>query len=116
MLSKAFEGGTDVGDMGRGVGVEKLGVVKVGCYMVEVADDLISDLNEPAGRGAVVLRHDGPLEEPTKRADGCQGHCVLVDGNVVEGRHEIDRGEKCALCPKSRGPRRRVGWGVGQGS
>ena len=39
MLSKAFEEGADVGDVGRGVGFVNYDVVEVGCYAVEVLDD-----------------------------------------------------------------------------
>ena len=38
VFSKAFEKGVDIGDVGRGVGVENYDVVEVGRYAVKVFD------------------------------------------------------------------------------
>ena len=62
VLPKAFEDGADVGDMGRGVGVEGDDVVEVCGDPIEVYDDLVDDLDEPPGRGLATLRHGEPLE------------------------------------------------------
>ena len=70
VLSKAFEEGADVVDMGIWVGVEDYDVVEVGVYSVEALDDLINDLDEPAGRGAATLRNDEPLEESGGGTEG----------------------------------------------
>ena len=70
VLSKAFEEGADVVDMGSWVGVEDHDVVEVGGYSVQALDDLVNDLDEPAGRGAATLRHDESLEESGLGAEG----------------------------------------------
>ena len=70
MLSTAFQEGADVVDMGSWVGVESYDVVEVGGYSVQALDDLVNDLDEPAGRGAATLRHDESLEESGLGAEG----------------------------------------------
>ena len=93
MLSKAFEEGANVGDVGRGFGVVNYDVVEVGCYAVEVLDGLVEDLDEPAGRGTTTLRHDELFEESGGAAKGGEGYSVLVAGYLVERRHEVEKGE-----------------------
>ena len=97
VFSKAFEKGVDIGDVGRGVGVENYDVVEVGRYAVKVFDDLVDDLDEPSRRGAASLRHDEPLEESGGRAEGSKRYSVRVDGDLVERRHEIEQGEDAAF-------------------
>ena len=46
VLSQALEKEADVGDVGRGVGIERYDVVEVGGYAVQVLDDLVGNLNE----------------------------------------------------------------------
>lgn len=75
------------------VGVEKYDVAGVGCCAVEVLNDLVDDDGERAGRGAAALRHDEPLQESSRRAEGGQGYGVLADGDLVERRHKIEQGE-----------------------
>ena len=70
MLSKAFEEGADVVDMGSWVGVKDYDAVEVCDYSVEALDDLVNDLNESPGRGAATLRHDEPLEESGGGSEG----------------------------------------------
>ena len=70
VLSKAFEDGADVVNMGSWVGVEDYDVVEVCGYSVEAVDDLVNDLDEPVGRGAATLRHDEPLEQLGGDAEG----------------------------------------------
>ena len=70
VLSKAFEEGADVVDMGSWVWVEDYDVVEVGGYSVAALDDPVNDLGEPAGRGAAVLRRDEPPEESGGGAEG----------------------------------------------
>ena len=87
----------DVGDVSRGVGVENYDVVEVGRYAVRVFDDLVDGLEKPATQGAASLRHDEPLEESGGRAESSQGYGVLVDGDLVERRHEVEQGEDAAF-------------------
>ena len=44
--------------MGGWVEIEDYDVVEVGGYSVEALDDLVNDVDEPAGRGAATMRHD----------------------------------------------------------
>ena len=70
VLSKAFEEGADVVDMGSWVGVESYDVVEVGGYSVEARDDLVVDLDEPVVRGAATFRHSQPREDSGGDAEG----------------------------------------------
>ena len=97
VFPKAFKKGADVGDVNRGVEVENYDVVKVGGYAVKVFDDLVDDLDEPARRGAASLRHDEAIEESGGRAEGSQRYSVLVDGDLMERRHESEQGEDAVL-------------------
>ena len=51
------------GVVGRG-GVEDDDVVEVCGDAFQAFDDLVYDLDEPAGEGAAALRHYKPFEEP----------------------------------------------------
>lgn len=71
VLSQAFGEGDDVDDAGRGVEVKNYDVVEiVGGYALEVVHDLVDGLDEPAGHGAPTLRHEKPLEESGRGAEG----------------------------------------------
>ena len=93
MLSKAFEEGANVGDVGRGIWVVNYDVIKVGCCAVEVLDNLVDNLDEPAGHGIAILRHDEPFEELGGGAKGGEGYSVLLDGYLVERRNEVEHGK-----------------------
>ena len=84
VLSKAFEEGSDVGNVSGGVRIENDDVVQVGGDAFEVLDDLVDDFNEPARRGVATLRHDEPLEEAGGGAERGEGDGVFVDGDLVE--------------------------------
>ena len=100
VLSKAFEAGINVGDLGRGGWVANYDVVKVGCYAVEVLDDLVDDLDELAGRGIATMRHAEPFEESGGGANCGEGYSVFVDGCLVERRSNREK-----MRPLSREPR-----------
>ena len=100
--------------MGRGIWVVNYDV-KVGFYAVEVLDNLVYNLDEPAGRGIATLGHDEPFEEQGGGAKGGEGYRVLIDGYLVEQRHEVEQG-KYSSFGQSREPRQRGEWVAGQGS
>ena len=52
---------------------------------------------KPTGRGVATLRHDEPLEESGWGAEGGEGYGVLVDGDSVERRHEVEQREDAPL-------------------
>ena len=117
VLSKAFEEGAEriLAMCAAGSGSKSLTSSR-GCCVTKVLDDLVRDLDKPARCGDVALRHDEPLEDSGRRAEGNQGTVSLSMAIGWSERHEIEQGEDAPFCLKSPGPRRRGGWGVGQES
>ena len=83
VFAQAFEKGSDVGRVvGRG-GVEDYDVVEVCGDAFQAFDDLIDDLDGPAGGGAAALRHCKPFEEPVGGAERSQWDGVFVNGCLL---------------------------------
>ena len=81
---------------GRG-GVEDDDVVEVCGDAFQAFDDLVDDLDEPAGGGAAALRRYKPFEEPVGGAERRQWDGVLVDGDLVEGGDQVEKGKNAAF-------------------
>lgn len=114
VLSQASGEGDNVDDVGRGVEVENYDVVEAGGYALEVVHDLVDGLDEPTGHGAPTLRHDRPLEESGRGAEGGEGYDgVLADGDLMGRRHEVEQRDDAPFFPGSLGPRRRGEWKAG---
>lgn len=93
MPTESFNEGADIVDVGGGVGNEDDKVVKVGGNAFEVLDGFINYLSKPIGCGAATLEHDEPFEEAGGGAERGEGDSILVDGGLVERRHQVEQGE-----------------------
>ena len=97
VFPQASEKGSDVGGVGGRGGVEDDDVVEVCGDAFQAFDDLVDDLDEPAGGGAAALRHYKPFEEPVGGAERRQWDGVLVNGDLVEGGDQVEEGENTAF-------------------
>ena len=115
VFAQAFEKGSDVGGVvGRG-GIEDDDVVEVCGDPLQAFDDLVDDLDEPAGGGAAALRHYKPSEEPVGGAERLQWDGVLVDRDLVKEETRSKR-EKIRPLPKESRTSSTRGIGSCQGS
>ena len=97
VFAQALKKGSDVaGVVGRG-GVEDDDVVEVRGDAFQAFDDLVDDLHEPVGGGAAALRHYKPFKEPVGGAERRQWDGVLVNGDLVEGGDQVEKGENAAF-------------------
>lgn len=62
VLKKAFEKGTDLGDVDNEVRLNECNTVQKGGDALEAFDRLVSGLDEPAGCGTTILQHVELLE------------------------------------------------------
>ena len=110
LFAQAFEKGSDVGGVvGRG-GIEDDDVVEVCGDPLQAFDDLVDDLDEPAGGGAAALRHYKPSEEPVGGAERLQWDGVLVDRDLVK---EETRSKREKMWPLPKESRTSSTWGMG---
>ena len=88
--------------MGGGVRIVDDYVVKLSSDAFKAFDDLVNDPDEPARGGTAALRHDAPLEKSVRCAEGSEGNCLLIDGNLVEGGDEVGQGKVASFVQESR--------------
>lgn len=91
VLPQAREECSNVGGVvGRGW-VEGDDVVEACGNAFQALGDLVDDLYEQAGGGAAACRHTKPFEQSVGGAEHCHADGVLVDGNVVERRDQVEQ-------------------------
>ena len=79
--------------MGGRFGVVDDDIDKVSCDALEAFDDLVDYLDEPPGGLVATLRHDEPLRDSVRCAESSVGYGIIVNGNLVEERDDLEKGK-----------------------
>ena len=63
-------------------------------------ENLFDNLDEPSGRSAAALGHDEPLMEARESANRRERNGILVRGNRMERKNQVERGKHPSLAQR----------------
>ena len=97
MLSQALEERTYGLDVSRRVGFEDDHIVEIGRHLFQALYDLVDNLDEPPGLSTAALGHDEPLDEARGSAKRRESNGVLVHGDLMERKKQVEQGKHPSL-------------------
>ena len=100
MLVHALEECPHCLDLNSRVGVEDDHIVEAGCHLIQALYNVVDNLDQPPGRRAASLGHDVPLIEARGSAKCRERNGIIVRGNMMERRNQVEQGKHSFLAQR----------------